>query len=226
MGVRVRVARSRELIAKGRRPAVVARVLQVNRSGLIPDAETTASGGASRGDRSGRPADRRGRPHEPDRRHEDGRRAHPPRARPPGQPHARAAGDARATTAATPPAASPAPPARLLPRRVSRPALAPRHDERLGRRARLDLPECRDRLLHARDRRLVARAALPRRGSERARRRRPHRSNHRAGHTDARYRQSLGLHPSRLPCPTRRAQRHPPTATPNRRPSSKAGSGS
>jgi len=34
MGVRTRVARSRELIAKGRRPAVVARVLQVNRSGL------------------------------------------------------------------------------------------------------------------------------------------------------------------------------------------------
>jgi putative transposase len=34
MGVRVRVARSRELIAKGRRPAVVARVLQVNRAGL------------------------------------------------------------------------------------------------------------------------------------------------------------------------------------------------
>jgi putative transposase len=34
MGVRVRVARSRELIAKGRHPAVVARVLQVNRSGL------------------------------------------------------------------------------------------------------------------------------------------------------------------------------------------------
>ncbi len=34
MGVRVRAARSRELIAKGRRPAVVARVLQVNRTGL------------------------------------------------------------------------------------------------------------------------------------------------------------------------------------------------
>jgi putative transposase len=32
--VRSRAARSRELIAKGRRPAVVARVLQVNRSGL------------------------------------------------------------------------------------------------------------------------------------------------------------------------------------------------
>jgi putative transposase len=32
--VRTRAARSRELIAKGRRPAVVARVLQVNRSGL------------------------------------------------------------------------------------------------------------------------------------------------------------------------------------------------
>jgi putative transposase len=32
--VRARAARSRELLAKGRRPAVVARVLQVNRSGL------------------------------------------------------------------------------------------------------------------------------------------------------------------------------------------------
>jgi putative transposase len=32
--VRARAARSRELVAKGRRPAVVARVLQVNRSGL------------------------------------------------------------------------------------------------------------------------------------------------------------------------------------------------
>jgi putative transposase len=34
MGVTVRAARSRELIAKGKRPAVVARMLQVNRSGL------------------------------------------------------------------------------------------------------------------------------------------------------------------------------------------------
>jgi putative transposase len=34
MGVRTRATRSRELIAKGRRPAVVARVLQVNRTGL------------------------------------------------------------------------------------------------------------------------------------------------------------------------------------------------
>ena len=34
MGVRVRAACSRQQIAKGRRPAVVARVLQVNRSGL------------------------------------------------------------------------------------------------------------------------------------------------------------------------------------------------
>jgi len=32
--VRRRASRSGELIAKGRRPAVVARVLQVNRSGL------------------------------------------------------------------------------------------------------------------------------------------------------------------------------------------------
>jgi putative transposase len=34
MGVSVRVARSRELVATGRRPAVVARVLRVNRTGL------------------------------------------------------------------------------------------------------------------------------------------------------------------------------------------------
>src|SRR3954452_23190752 len=34
MGVSARAARSRELVAKGRRPAVVARVLQVNRAGL------------------------------------------------------------------------------------------------------------------------------------------------------------------------------------------------
>lgn len=34
MGVSTRAARSRELIANGRRPAIVARVLQVNRSGL------------------------------------------------------------------------------------------------------------------------------------------------------------------------------------------------
>jgi len=34
MGVRARAARSRELVAKGRRPAVVARVLQLNRTGL------------------------------------------------------------------------------------------------------------------------------------------------------------------------------------------------
>ena len=32
--MRARAARSRELIAKGRKPAVVARVLQVNRTGL------------------------------------------------------------------------------------------------------------------------------------------------------------------------------------------------
>ena len=44
MGVRTRVARSRELIAKGRRPAVVARVLQVNRSGLYRAPQRRARG--------------------------------------------------------------------------------------------------------------------------------------------------------------------------------------
>ena len=45
--MRARAARSRELVAKGRRPAVVARVLQVNRTGAVPDAEAAAAGGAA-----------------------------------------------------------------------------------------------------------------------------------------------------------------------------------
>ena len=44
--------------------------------------------------------------------------------------------------------------ARLLPGRAAPPALAARRDERLGRRARLDVPERDHRLLHPRDRRL------------------------------------------------------------------------
>jgi hypothetical protein len=50
--------------------------------------------------------------------------------------------------AATPLAASSLAASRLLPGRAARPALAPRHDQRLGRRARLVLLERRDRLLH------------------------------------------------------------------------------
>jgi putative transposase len=44
MGVTVRAARSRELIAKGRRPAVVARVLRVNRTGLYRTPKRRPSG--------------------------------------------------------------------------------------------------------------------------------------------------------------------------------------
>ena len=44
MGVRTRVARSRELIAKGRQPAAVARIMQVNRTGLYRVAQRRPRG--------------------------------------------------------------------------------------------------------------------------------------------------------------------------------------
>ena len=78
------------------------------------------------------------------------------------QPQARAAGDARARADPAPPPAGASAPARVLPRRAPRSALAPGHDLGLGRRARLGLPDRRDRLLHARDRRLAPRDPLPR----------------------------------------------------------------
>jgi putative transposase len=55
-----------------------------------------------------------------------------------------------------------------------------------GGRARLVLPERRDRLLHARDRRLVARTALPRRGSDRGHRARQRSARDRDRHAHAR----------------------------------------
>ena len=53
--------------------------------------------------------------------------------------------------------------------------------ERLGRRARLDVPDGDHRLLHPRDRRLAARAPLPRRRSDRGRRTRRRVHGDRAG---------------------------------------------
>jgi len=61
-----------------------------------------------------------------------------------------------------PPATGPAAPSGVLPRRAPRSALASGHDLGLGRRARLGLPDGRDRLLHARNRRLASRDPLPR----------------------------------------------------------------
>jgi putative transposase len=86
----------------------------------------------------------------------------------------------------------------VLPRRAPRPALAPGYDLGVGGRARLGLPDGRDRLLHARDRRLARGGPLPRQGSDRPDRARRHRTRHRARDTDARDRQWLGVHGARV----------------------------
>src|SRR5207244_3041840 len=92
-----------------------------------------------------------------------------------GQPQAGAQGDAGTAADPTSAAARAQEAARLLPGRAAAAAVAARHVERLGRRARLVLPDGDHRLLHPRDRRLAARAAPPRRrGTTRDRRlRRP-----------------------------------------------------
>ena len=82
--------------------------------------------------------------------------------RPAGQPQARAARDARAQADPAPPAVGPPAAAGVLLRRAARPALASGHDQRVGRRARLGLPDGRDRLLQARDHRLASGDPLPR----------------------------------------------------------------
>ena len=123
--MRARAALSREQIAKGRRPAVVARVLQVNRSGLYRTPKR-------------RPATTRRAVLDPvDRLIVDVAHANPSdgtrmvaalasqqlgRA---GQPQAGAAGDAPAAALAAPPAAAASASSRLLPGRVSRSAPRP-----------------------------------------------------------------------------------------------------
>ena len=138
LGVSARAARSRELVAKGRRPAAVARVLQVNRPGLYRTPKRRPK--AARRPLID-PVDRRSS-RLPDANPTDGTRMVAAlvsrRLGAPGQPQARTAGDARAAAAATPPAVAPAAASRLLPRRAARTALASRHDLDLGRRARLD----------------------------------------------------------------------------------------
>ena len=80
----------------------------------------------------------------------------------------------------------------------------------LGRRARLVLPERRDRLLHPRDHRLGARHPLPRPGGHRRHRRRGRRARHRAGRADARHRQRHRVHQPGVSRPPGRARHRPP----------------
>src|SRR2546425_2722706 len=146
-----------------------------------------------------------------DRRLPDGDRLRAAQARQAGQSQAGAAGDARAEADPAPPPARAQEAARLLSGRTATAALAARHDERLGRRARLVLPERDHRLLHPRDRRLAARAPLPRRRSDRRRRRRRRAARHPARRANARLRQRLRLHRPPLPRPARRARHQAPT---------------
>src|SRR6266542_3263687 len=155
---------------------------------------------------SGRGRDRRGRRRQPDRRLPDGDRVRPAQAGAAGEPQARTARDAGAEADPAPASARAPEAAGLLPGRAAAATLATRHDLDLGRRARLVLPERDYRLLHPRDRRLAARAALPRRRSDRGRRTRGRRARNRAGRADARLRQRLGLPRSPLPRDARRAR--------------------
>ena len=136
----------------------------------------------------GRGGDHRGRAREPDRRLPDGLRAGLAQARAGGQPQARAQGDAPAAPDPAAPQVRPAPPARVLPSDPAERALASGHDLSLGRRARLGLPDGRDRLLHPRDRRLAPRTQMPRQGEHRARRARRRRAAHHARDADAGHR--------------------------------------
>ncbi len=106
LGVSVRVARSRELVATGRRPAVVARVVQ-DLAGRRSTG-TDAADGPQRRVRAGRgPGRRRRSSRSPKANQTDGNRMvaalAAQRARRGGEPQAGAAGDARAQAAPAPP---------------------------------------------------------------------------------------------------------------------------
>src|SRR5947199_402483 len=92
----------------------------------------------------------------------------------------------------------------LLPGRAAAAALAARPHLGLGRRARLVQPDGDDRLLHPRDRRLAARAALPSGRGDHARRASGRRARDRRRRAHARLGQRLGLHRSSLPRETKR----------------------
>jgi hypothetical protein len=162
LGVRVRVARSRAVVAGSYRPAVVARVAGVSRQALYrrPSRRPVQAG-------PGRPAGDDAVIVETakakcDRRHPHGRRAGQLRARPAGQPQTRPAGHARPPAAAAVTVWGSPAPARVLLRYPPGCVVALGHDQGLDRPARLGLPTRHHRLLHPRAGRQVAGVALPR----------------------------------------------------------------
>jgi putative transposase len=164
------VTRSRELVAAGYRPAVVARIAQISRQAIYRVPKKGRRGRRDRGRRLASTA-RSSRSRRRTRATATGwsRRSSAPSSAG-REPQASAAADARAQADPAPPVARPSSAARVLPRRAARQALAPRADLGLGRRARPVPPDGRDRLLHPRARRLAPRAALPGRRGDRARR--------------------------------------------------------
>ena len=226
----MRVAYARELVAAGHRPAVVARILRISRQAVyrIP--------------RPRKPPDAARRPpvDEVEAAIVEVAEANPTdgyrivtawvaaQAGPGDQPQAGAAGDARAQADPAPHARAQAPPARVLPGRAARPAMASRHDVGLGRRARLGLSERDHRLLHPRDRRLAALAALPRRRGDRRDRDRGREQGILPGTLTLGHRQRLGVHRPRHAAGDLRARRSliaaAATATPRARRSSNRGS--
>ena len=108
LGVSVRVARSRELVARGHRPAVVARVLQVSRQAVYRIPKPRGADAARRP-----PVDDveaaivEVAEHNPTDGYRIVDRLGQPEARPGGQPQAGAAGDARAQADPAPPRTSP-----------------------------------------------------------------------------------------------------------------------
>ena len=230
LGVSERVARSRELVAQGRPAAVVARVAGISRQAIYrrPRARAARAAGArwTTLDRVVLAVARE------DEHATDGTRMIAAIA-------SRRAGRAinrkrcqrlmrEHRAAAARPQRGPPAPAGLLPGHPPRRALASGHDLGLGRRARLELSERRDRLLHPRDRRLGAGRPLPRPGGDRGHRPRRARARHRARPAHARAPTTAAPTP-----PARSASASPSTgsriaaaatATPRARPSSSPGS--
>ena len=228
-----RAARSRELVAAGYRPAVVARVARISRQAIyrVPrrrPAERAARRSAA--GRRGRAGDRRDLPK--DDHQSDGYRMITaivqPQAGRRGQPQARAAGHAAARPDAAAPPAGAAEAARVLLRRAAGPAVAPGRHLDLGGRERVVSAAGDHRLLHPRDRRLPPGPARPRRRGHQRDRAGRGGPRHRARHAHARHRQRLGVHRPRDARRAARARHHSiaaaATATPKARPSSSPGS--